>query len=281
MEWRKNNGKVRVDRAASDPFQQGEVHSATSPFPFSLRSEAGCRVQHSALNLSDARIKNDRFRVSPRRPTLLLGKLFAIKTGALLLAYPKSPMIVLTPDYTPPTTLSQDLNRRLKQAVLGSHVAVVDKDVTLPEGFFQLPERFPDADIIGVDVIPSSLLFRIWERLSFWIMLKPRVRDCAVIYKTRFLLDQNGFPESETPGTILQRKATRTVVSDLKAVHNQSFNLKHSLKIQIRDGRSRASMRYSFWATLFHSLFRVRPFVFVSFTYYRFRGERFEFGHPW
>lgn len=187
-------------------------------------------------------------------------------------------LVEITPDFIPPDTLSKDLNRQLQtlESLNPTHIAVVDRDVSLPSGFYGLPEIYPDADIIGVKVVPSSRVFLVWEMIGFWMELKPRVRDCAVIYKARFLAEQGGFPDSETPGTLLQEKARIIAIADLRAVHNQPFSLKHSVKIQLRDGRSRAKMRYSFWKTLLHSLFRLRPLVLYGYIGETIRMEREE-----
>src|SRR5438445_2287207 len=192
-------------------------------------------------------------------------------------------LVILTPDYSPPDTLSKNLNRQLQsvESLEPTHIAVVDKDVVLPQGFYGLPEKYPEADIIGVHVVPSNLVFRYWEKLTFWARLEDRIRDCAVIYAFDFLMEQLGFPVSTTPGTILRRATSRIVVAELEAVHVQPFNLSHSITIQVRDGPSRAEMHYSFWKTLFHSIVRLRPLVFTAYLFYRYRGQRIEFGHPW
>src|SRR6266704_320945 len=53
-----------------------------------------------------------------------------------------------------------------------------------------------------------------------------------------------------------------------------TYWLKHSVMRQVSDGKFRAELRYPFWKTLVHSVFRVRPFVLLSYVFHRFPKER-------
>ncbi len=177
------------------------------------------------------------------------------------------------PDFAPPETLSENLRKQVTPALLSeySHVAIVDLDVTVPSEFYSLPEKY-DADIIGVNIVPSSRLYRAWEKATFWVKFRERVRDAATIYRTDFLTRVGGIPAVETPGTWLLMRTDKTVVAkEVTVIHNQNFSLRHSVKIQIRDGKSRAELHYSLQKTVLHSIFRVRPFVLFSYLYHKAR----------
>lgn len=176
-------------------------------------------------------------------------------------------LLPITPVYEPPETLSEHLKGRVDTALAQqyyTHIAIIDADVEVPKPFWYLCDHYPDADIIGTTVVPSSRIHRLWEK-TYRVKLKPRVRDCATIYSTRFL-ERVGWPESETPGTVLQQQARIIIHSDVRVIHNQSLSLRHSVKIQLRDGRSRAMVNYPFWKTLLHSIFRVRPLVLYGYA---------------
>lgn len=176
-------------------------------------------------------------------------------------------LLPITPMFEPrEEALGQHLKRRVQVALATgfyTHIAIVDADVTVPDEFWHLCDKYPNADIIGTTVVPSSKIHRVWEK-TYRFKLKPRIRDCATIYSTEFL-NRVGWPDSETPGTALQQKARITIQSGVKVVHCQDLSLRHSVKIQIRDGRSRARHSYSFWLTLGHSIVRLRPLVLVGY----------------
>jgi len=178
----------------------------------------------------------------------------------------------VTPDYNPPETLAGFLRKHVNMDVLCrySHIAVIDKDVEVPAEFFQLPKKYGQ-DIIGVHVKPSSRLMQIWEE-TYRVRLKERFRDCAVIYRTDFLLSVGGFPNVETPGTLLFERALSSIIAPITVIHNQPFSVRHSFKIQLRDGRSRVELGYPFWKTLLHGIVRLRPLVPISYAFYRLYG---------
>lgn len=178
----------------------------------------------------------------------------------------QSRLLPITPVFEPPETLSHHLKERVDLALsqkFYTHIAIIDADVKVPESFWTLCDHYPDADIIGTIVVPSSFTHRVWEK-TYWFKLKPRVRDCATIYSTAFL-KRVGWPDSETPGTVLQHQARFVVSSNVKVLHYQPLSLRHSVKIQLRDGRSRAVWNYPFWKTLLHSIFRARPLVLYGY----------------
>ncbi len=196
----------------------------------------------------------------------------------------KPNILRITPDYSPPETIGHWVGSRVNPFLDDyTHIAIVDRDVIVDDTFFELPERMSDCDIITVRVVPSSVIFEIWELLTFWLRLeKKRLRGCACIYSTRFLKRIGGYPENSlTPDTWLYQKSRWTYQHPIIAKHLQPFNLRHSIRIQIRTGQSRAETHYSFWKTLAHSIIRARPFVIAAYLYYRYRGRRTEFGHPW
>lgn len=177
-------------------------------------------------------------------------------------------LAVLRPDFEPPDTLAAWEKRHVDPLLDSySHIAIVDRDVTVDQSFYHLHEKgaCARADIITVDVRPSSYIFDLWERLTFWIRLESRHRGCAVIYNAEFLRSIGGWPLATTPDTVLWQKARFTVSMPVMAVHNQSFNWVHSIHNQLRDGKSRAELDYPFWKTVLHSIFRVRPLVLFAY----------------
>lgn len=170
-------------------------------------------------------------------------------------------------DYSPPTTLAEDLNRQYAEIWPSStHVMVLDRDVQLyDDDWIYLPSHYPDMDIIGFHVVPSSRVFRYWESLTFWLRFNQRIRDCAVIYRRSFLDKHGGFPDIDTPGTWLADRTEKKIVSPVRVLHIQPFNISHSYQIQLRDGRARAQMNKSFWTTFAHSIVRVRPLVLIGY----------------
>jgi len=124
-------------------------------------------------------------------------------------------------------------------------------------------------DIVGFNVVSSSRIFRVWEKMTYWLRLSPRVRGAAMLLSSDFLRRIGGYPTGEFVDTILLQKSNRTIVAPLTVCHNQRFDFKHSVRRQISDGRFRAEIRYPFWKTLLHSVFRLRPFVLISYVFHR------------
>src|SRR6266571_2104426 len=177
-------------------------------------------------------------------------------------------LLPIRPNFKPPETLAAHTKQRVDTALgtrFYTHIAIIDRDVTVPDRFYHLAEKWPHADLITVLVDPSSLLMRIWE-LTYRVKLAERLRGCAVIYNTCFLERVGGWPLVETPDTWLLSRAKITILDDsVHAVHHQDLDLKHSINSQLRDGRSRAELGYPFWKTLLHSIFRLRPLVLIGY----------------
>ena len=134
----------------------------------------------------------------------------------------------------------------------------------------RLPNKYPDAEIIALTAIPISRVYRTWERLTYWIRLGDRIRGCATIYSSSFLKRLGGYPDmAYFCDTYLLQKSRNTVLSDVKAYHDQKFSLRHAVHRQITDGAGRANLKYPLWKTILHSLVRVRPFVLLSYLYHR------------
>lgn len=150
-----------------------------------------------------------------------------------------------------------------------SHFLILDSDTSSDFSPDDVAERFESADIVGFEVISTSRIFRVWERLTYWLRLAPRVRGAAMLLSSQFLKRIGGYPDNEFVDTILLQKSSRTVIAPIKVYHNQRFDLKHSISRQISDGKFRADLKYSPWKTLLHSVFRVRPLVFLSYAVHR------------
>ena len=150
-----------------------------------------------------------------------------------------------------------------------SHFLILDSDTVSNLSADSVAEQYGSADIVGFDVVSSSRTFRAWEKLTYWLRLAPRVRGAAMLLSSQFLKRIGGYPNSEFVDTILLQKSKKTIVAPIRVYHQQRFDLKHSVSRQISDGRFRAELKYPFWKTLFHSVFRIRPFVFLSYVFYR------------
>ena len=177
--------------------------------------------------------------------------------------------------FQPPETyggyVSKQVNPYLDEY---SHFLILDSDTSSDFSPDDVAQRYEYADIVGFEVISTSKIFRIWERLTYWLRLAPRVRGASMLLSSQFLKRIGGYPDNEFVDTILLQKSSRTVIAPIKVYHNQRFDLKHSISRQISDGKFRADLKYSLWKTLLHSVFRVRPFVFLSYAFHRISRKR-------
>ena len=155
-----------------------------------------------------------------------------------------------------------------------SHFLILDNDTTYDFSADKVAEQFGAADIVGFNIVSSSGIFRAWEKMTYWLRLSPRVRGAAMLLSADFLRRIGGYPSDEFVDTILLQKSNRTLVAPFTVYHNQRFDLKHSVWRQISDGKFRAEIRYPFWKTLLHSIFRVRPFVLLSYVFHRLPDGR-------
>lgn len=177
--------------------------------------------------------------------------------------------------FQPPETyggfVSKQVNPHLDEY---SHFLILDSDTVSDFSPDKVAEQYGAADIVGFNVISSSIFFRSWEKMTYWLRLAPRVRGAAMLLSSRFLKRIGGYPDEEFVDTILLQKSNQTVVAPIRVYHQQRFDLKHSVTRQISDGKFRANLKYPFWKTFLHSIFRVRPFVFLSYLFHRIRRDR-------
>ena len=142
-------------------------------------------------------------------------------------------LLIVTTDCKPPERLAGRLKPRIDPYLdQYTHIAIVDKDIEVPPEFYKLPEGYPDADIIGVNVGPSFRRHRLWEP-TYRIRLSPRVRGGAVIYSASFIKRVGGWPPVITPDSWLLQRAKLAVKSDITVTHYQQLSPRHSIKIQI------------------------------------------------
>jgi hypothetical protein len=182
-------------------------------------------------------------------------------------------LLIITPRFSPPETYEEHIAARVNPHLDEyTHVAIVDADTEVPEDFYHLPEKHPDADIIAAKVIPTSRVYRVWETLTYGVRLsRYRLRGAAVIYSTEFLKRVRGYPRVGTPDTWLYTRADRIVQDPMRVYHRESFNVRHSLSTQVRSGKARAEMGQPAWRVAAHSIFRLRPLVLFTYLYYRAR----------
>src|SRR5215467_6685638 len=182
----------------------------------------------------------------------------------------------ITPDYRPPETYQGDVAKRVNPHLDEyTHVIIVDKDMEVPDDFFHLPERYPDAEIIAPKVIPGTPIYRAWETLTYGIRLsRMRLRGSAVIYSTGFLRSVGGYPLAESPDTWLFKRAKKIVQVPMKAYHKENLSVRHSIQTQIRSGKARAEMNEPVSRVVAHSMFRLRPVVLITYLLYRRRARK-------
>ena len=182
-------------------------------------------------------------------------------------------------NFQPPETyggfVSRQVNPHLDEY---THFLVIDNDTVSNFSPDRVAEQYGAADVVGFDVVSSSRIFRAWEQTTYWLKLAPRVRGAAMLLSSQFLKRIGGYPNDEFVDTILLQKSRQTVIAPIRVYHQQRFDLRHSVSRQISDGKFRAKLQYSFWRTLFHSIFRVRPLVFISYVFHRV-PRRKETGH--
>ncbi|HEV2120280.1 MAG TPA: hypothetical protein VGS11_09290 [Candidatus Bathyarchaeia archaeon] len=154
-----------------------------------------------------------------------------------------------------------------------SHFLILDSDTTCDFSAETVAEQYREADVVGFNVISSSRIFGAWEKMTYWLKLSPRVRGCAMLLSSDFLRRIGGYPRGEFVDTVLLQKSNRTIVAPFSVHHLQRFDLRHSIWRQVSDGKFRAELRYPFWKTLLHSIFRVRPFVVLSYVFHRLPKE--------
>jgi hypothetical protein len=186
---------------------------------------------------------------------------------------PRVKWLQITPKYDPPETYQGHIAKRVNPCLDDyTHVILVDGDTEVPKEFYQLPEKYPQADIIAPKVIPTSPVYRAWETLTYGVRLsRQRLRGAAVIYSTAFLKRVGGYPLVSTPDTWLYNRANQIVQAPMKAYHRESFDVRHSISTQVRAGKARAEMKQPVWRVAAHSMFRLRPLVLFTYLYYRSR----------
>jgi hypothetical protein len=172
--------------------------------------------------------------------------------------------------FRPPETYGEFVSKIVNPLIDDfSHFLILDNDTTYDFSADKVAEQFGTADIVGFNVVSSSRIFRAWEKMTYWLKLSPRVRGAAMLLSSNFLRRIGGYPSGEFVDTVLLQKSGRTIVAPFTVYHDQRFDLKHSVRRQISDGRFRAELRYPFWRTLLHSVFRIRPFVLLSYIFHR------------
>jgi len=178
-------------------------------------------------------------------------------------------------NFRPPETYGGFVSKLVNPVIDDfSHFLILDNDTTYDFSADKVAEQFGAADIVGFNIVSSSGIFRAWEKMTYWLRLSPRVRGAAMLLSADFLRRIGGYPSDEFVDTILLQKSNRTLVAPFTVYHNQRFDLKHSVWRQISDGKFRAEIRYPFWKTLLHSIFRVRPFVLLSYVFHRLPDGR-------
>lgn len=181
--------------------------------------------------------------------------------------------LLVTPKYNLPERYETHVARRVNPYLDDyTHVILVDADIDVPSEFYELPKQYYDAEIITPKIVPSTLVYRIWESFTYWIRLsRMRLRGAAVIYSTVFLKRVGGYPEVTTPDTWLYNHAIKEKIVQVPmiAYHRESFSLNHSISTQKRSGKARADMKQSVWRVTAHSVFRLRPLVLFTYLYYR------------
>ena len=178
----------------------------------------------------------------------------------------------VTPVFAPPETLSEHLKKRLDPVLdLYDYIILVDADTHVPDSFWYLGLDYTADIILPRHVRSSSIIYRFLDLFSDRMVLEQRMRGCAVWYSTLFLKRVGGWPLVMTPDTWLRQHATNIRTVNMTVYHDQKFSLRKGYQNQLRDGFSRAELRYPVWKTLLHSIFRLRPFVIFGYLVARRR----------
>ncbi|MEM3390578.1 MAG: glycosyltransferase family 2 protein [Thermoproteota archaeon] len=156
--------------------------------------------------------------------------------------------------------------------------AIVDADVVLEPNYFKtlLAEiRDEDAFISGEIVTRSKTilgrLISFWEK-TYVISPSRRPRGCASLIRKSLLDKIGGFADVPAPDTYVQDEALKLgykvgINGKAKAYHIRDITLRKAIKAQFLAGMARYVQGKGVVITFFHSLVRLRPFVFIGYLY--------------
>lgn len=161
-----------------------------------------------------------------------------------------------------------------RQKAEGEYYAIVDADVALDRDYFRKVTSGFNDETVGVSgrmvtASPGFLgrLIRLWEKTYYFSPFKTSLpAGCALVVKKKFLDEIGGFEDVPAPDTYLHQEALARelrflFVKDTKVYHRRKLTLQGVIKTQIDYGKRRRRLGISFWKTLLHALFRLRPFV--------------------
>lgn len=156
----------------------------------------------------------------------------------------------------------------------GEYYAIADADVTLDRDYFEKTTSRFNNEIVAVSgrmvtAFPGLLgrVIRFWEKTYYFSPFRTGLpAGCALVIRKEFLDEIGGFEDLPAPDTYLHQKALERelrfmFIDDTKVYHHRKLTLRLIVRAQIDYGRRRRRLGISFWKTLLHAIFRLRPFV--------------------
>lgn len=161
--------------------------------------------------------------------------------------------------------------------VNGNFYAIIDGDVYLSSDYFEKTIKLLESqDTVLVSgrivncVWNPNFLSRVYESWEKILMISPSITHllfgCALIIKTQFLNDIDGFRDVPSPDTYVHQKAycrkfKLKFAKDTSAFHfDEKKSLGGIVNSQIEDGKRRRASDLSFIRTVFYAILRLRPF---------------------
>jgi cellulose synthase/poly-beta-1,6-N-acetylglucosamine synthase-like glycosyltransferase len=165
----------------------------------------------------------------------------------------------------------------------GTHVSIIDADITVPVDFFRelLPVIKSDVTSVAANVVTYSdtfwnRVFHAWEKTYNLAPLGRVPRGAARVILKSALDDIDGFRDVPTPDTDvdirLAKKGYKSVAkSAVKVYHLRHLSLRKMISGQINSGRGRYALDLGLLRTIGHGIFRFRPFVICGWLLERQR----------
>jgi len=165
-----------------------------------------------------------------------------------------------------------------RRHVESDYVAIADADIVLPVNYFEEIMRNLDETVVcisgrAVTTFPSMLgrILKFKEQYyDRFVHLGEATRGCCMVIKADFLDSINGFKDVIAPDTYVTQAAKESglqtrLLSETTVCHIRQPTVGKVIANQLNSGKARRRQRISFWRTLLHSIFRLRPFVLLGY----------------
>jgi glycosyltransferase involved in cell wall biosynthesis len=165
-----------------------------------------------------------------------------------------------------------------RNCVNGNVYAIIDGDVYLSSDYFEKTTKLLESEetVLVTGRVVSRLwnpnfLSRVMESWEKILWISPSITHlffgCALIVRTQFLDNINGFEDVPSPDTYIHqqaylRKFKLKFVKDTTAFHfDDNKSLRGIINSQIEDGKRRRANGFSFMRTVLYAILRLRPFA--------------------